>query len=43
MVVGPAIEVTTAQLGAVVDHQHVRVAALAGHSLEHADHALTRQ
>ena len=42
MVVGPAIEVTTAQ-PAVVDHQHVRVAALAGHRLEHADRSLTRQ
>ena len=43
MVVDPAIEVTTAQLGPVVDHQHVRIASFPGHVVQHRDHTLAGQ
>jgi hypothetical protein len=40
MLVGPAVELSAAQLGPVVHDQHVGVAALAGDVLEHGDHPL---
>ncbi len=36
----PPVQVTTAQLGSVVDDEHVRVAAFAGDILKHADQPL---
>src|SRR5918993_685887 len=43
VLMGPAVEITTAEFGPVVHDQHVRVAAVAGDVLEQADHPVSRQ
>src|SRR5918998_6039514 len=43
VLMGPAVEITTAEFGPVVHDQHVRVAAVAGDVLEHRHHPLAGQ
>src|SRR3954452_16211633 len=43
VLVGPALEITTAQLGSVVHDQHIGIATYFGDILEHADHPLAGQ
>src|SRR3712207_3416076 len=43
MVVRPPVQLPATQLGSVVGHQHVGVAAFTGDVLEQADHPLARQ
>src|SRR3954454_11808930 len=43
VLVGPAVEITAAQLGSVVHDQHVGIAAFTGNVLEHGGHPPARE